>query len=667
MKRIRLLSLILQDFKGMSFALTAGGDDVNVFGRNATGKTTLADAFSWLLFDKDSLGRSDFEIKNLDANGKEAHGLEHSVEGALDIDGETTVLRKVYKEVWAKKRGNVTKEMTGNTTDYFIDGVPVQKKEYTERVAEIAGDENIFRLLTSPTVFPSLHWQKQRALLLDVCGDISDADVIISNRELEPLTAILGKRSLDDHKKVITARRSEINKTLELLPARIDENRRMLPDVTGLDLPEIRAMIESRDVLLNESKLKLQGVDTGGNIAGLSKQLAVIDADLRKMESAHYNEVMKSVSSLNARINELGERIRTDDNRIRSIEADINLKTKAVYNREDQLQALREKWHAINDEKFQDTTVDTCAACGQSLPSERVEEARTKALEAFNVNKAERLEAINTKGNELKAERDRLKDEIEAAEKEKENASNNLPAYRADLESLTAERDTLRKTAEDYSTIVGRSDLIQQKTDIETEIKAEKEGRAQDTDKIKEEIKALESELSTAKADADKFARKEQGEKRITELMEQEKTLAAEFEKLEHELFLCDSFVRAKVSLLTERINSRFEITRFRLFEQQINGGISECCVCTVGGVPYDAGLNNAGRINAGIDICTTLQRHYQLSVPMFCDNAESVVELLHPDCQMIRLVVSAEDKILRVERTGDVEKWDAGSQLARA
>jgi hypothetical protein len=149
----------------------------------------------------------------------------------------------------------------------------------------------------------------------------------------------------------------------------------------------------------------------------------------------------------------------------------------------------------------------------------------------------------------------------------------------------------------------------------------------------------------------DRFRAREQGEKRIEELKKEEKKLAVEFEKLESELYLMDQFIKTKVSMLTDRINSKFEMVRFKLFNQLINGGIEELCEITVNGVGYNSGLNSSARIQAGCDIIRTLQQHFGMKAPVFCDNRESVTDLPKMDCQLISLVVSPEDKTLRIER----------------
>ncbi len=284
---MKLITLKLQNFKGIrNFTLDAQGRDISVFGDNATGKTTLADAFMWLLFDKDSANRKDFEIKTLGPDGKPEHGLDHSVEAVLELeDGSHLALKKVFKEKWTKKRGSAKAEFTGHTVDHFIDVVPVQKKEYDARIADII-DEETFKLLTNPKYFNEhLHWQKRRQILLEVCGDVSDAEVIASDKALARLPEILGDRSLEDHRKVIAARRAEINKELDRIPVRIDEAARALPDLAGLD----RAVLEKKLKELQEQKQAKEKekirLESGGEIAEKRKALAELDAGLQELKN----------------------------------------------------------------------------------------------------------------------------------------------------------------------------------------------------------------------------------------------------------------------------------------------------------------------------------------------------------------------------------------------
>lgn len=648
MKEIKLNRLVLRNFKGMTFDLQTNSEDTDIYGANATGKTTIADAFAWLLFDKDSLGRADFEIKALDSDGQEQHNLEHSVEGVFELGMKTTVtLRKVYHEVWQRKRGSAQSTLTGHAVEYFVNGVPVQKKDFVAQVADIAGEESIFRLLTSPTAFPALHWQKQRSLLLEVCGDINDADVIESNPELSTLPAIVGKRSLEDHKKIMTARRTEINKELEKIPVRIDEVKRGLPDLTGLNRKQILDDIKDNEEQLNASKLALQGIDTGGPIAELSRKLSIIYSEIHKIENEHVNKQSIERNKLRHELEKIDAIIRGEQRRFGETVEEVKRREKLRSGFEPRLQLLRSQWADVDARQFEDTTEQVCAACGQDLPSDRVQAAREKALAAFNNTNATQLGEIEEKGISIKKEQDLNEQHISRLLAEQISIDTHI-------ESMKAARLPISERIESYQVtamLPGVEPLRAQKAEIEAQIEEEKAGKAKNRESVRADISRLDLELRALKEKADRFDRAENGEKRIIELKDSEKQRAIEFERLERELYLCELFIRTKVSMLTERINSKFEMVRFKLFDIQVNGGLSECCEITVKGVPFTSGLNNAARINAGLDVCRTLSTHFGLSAPIFVDNAESVCELIDMDAQVIRLVVSPPDAVLRVEK----------------
>lgn len=660
MKDIRLKRLSLRDFKGMTFTLEPDGQDMDIYGRNATGKTTLADAFSWLLFGKDSLGRADFEIKNLDSAGNSEHGLDHEVEAVLDVNSQTMTLKKVYHEIWTKKRGSAQKTLTGNTTDHYIDGVPIKEGEYKTHIAEIAGDEAVFRLLTSPAVFPSLPWQKQRSMLLEICGNVTVDQVIATDESLFPLTDLLqrytvSKTPLEDLKKVVTSRRSEINKHLDQLPVRIDEVKRSLPDVTGLNLSELGPRKLALEDFISACQIRLQGIDNGAGIADLTKKLREVEFEIGQLQNKYYLEGMKAVTELKGRINEYTRGKADSERKVGGLKGDIAAKQTRIALLENELNRLREKWTAIDAEKFVDTTEDTCPACGQALPADRVQEARDKALAHFNNDKAERLFAIETRGKEMRAELERVTKEVE----DFHVRLMEIQAVGADdqHEMLIAECGILQAAAEDYGQIPGRAELLEQKADIEKQIEAARAGISQDKETIQKEIDGLTVQLREVNEQVDRFTRREHGEKRIEELKVEERALAKEFEELEKQLFMIENFTKRHVSLLNEQINRRFNLVRFKLYNELMNGGIEDCCEISVDGVGYNSGLNNAARINAGLDVITVLQKHYKLSVPVFVDNAESVVNLLYPECQMIRLIVSATDPLLRAERSEEIKQ----------
>lgn len=651
MKKIVLERLTLKNFKGIrDFTLDAQGADVNVYGDNAAGKTTLYDAWLWLLFGKDSQNRADFEIKTLRPDGTPIHNLDHEVEGVLLVDGRRTMLRKVYKEKWTKKRGSVTAEFSGHTTEYFIDGVPSKKGEYEAYVSSIVA-EDIFKLLTSPTFFnEQLKWQERRKILLEVCGDLTDAEVIASNPSLAELPAILQSRTIEQHKKVVLARRKEINEQLDRIPDRIDEAHRAKPDVSGLSEDELVAQIKSLRFRIEEKQAELQRIQSGGEIAEKEKRMREIEAELLQIKNELQAGMLERIAESRREESRLRMEVDELQRQIDALEHRINQNETAIMLKEKECEKLRQHWYTVNECKFEPPEKpDTCAACGQPLPVERIAETLRKAEEAFNLEKARELESITQAGKALAAEIEAMKDENESVRAQIETLKMELQQKQDSHAAVLARVSELKASMVDVTADPRYTEKQQEIDRIKSEILSLKSSVQETVDAVRNDIGTLRTELDLLESKRARFDQVRQQDARIAELEEQEKELASEFERLEHELHLLDEFTRTKVDLLESRINSKFRIARFRLFNQQINGGLEETCEVMVDGVPYNS-LNNAARHNVGLDIITTLSEYYGIAAPIFLDNAESITLPLDTPGQQIRLIVSAEDKQLRVE-----------------
>lgn len=650
--KIKLVELSLNNFQGGTFDLDTGGENINIFADNATGKTRLFSAFCWLLFNKDSLGRADFDIKDSNAEHGTSQGVNHSVEGFLAIDDKEIALRKEYREIWAKKRGTSERTMTGNTTDHFINDVKVPKKDYDAKIAEIVGDEAVFQLITSPTAFPALHWEKQRAMLLKVCGDISDDEIIASDKELLPLVELLKKyedrdNPFKDMRAENASRRSAINKQIEELPVKINENERMMPSVEGLNEALLSSKIIETETAINVKKLELQGVNTGGRIAELSKELNIARADISKLETIWQDTRLKKAKVINDQIKDKQADSQRVRDRIKDINESLSAKKRRISDIETELDKLRGQWSDTDNRDFVFEGATSCAACGQNLPVDKVQAARDKAEGIFNNEKAESLASTVLKSDSIKEEKKALREATTKLEAEKPSFAEAEP----DMSASISARDFRRESATDYSNIPGREKLLDRMGDINSEIEAEKRGVSADVEKRAREISALESALKEAKANVDKFVKREDGEKRIEELKASEKKLASEYEKLEHQLYIMEKFTKVQVGMLDEKINSKFEIARFKLFNVLVNGGVEPCCEIMKDGVGYNSGLNSGGRIQAGADIVRTLQAHYDLYPVIFIDNRETVSVIPEMKCQTINLYKEEKDKTLRIEK----------------
>lgn len=647
---MRLSTLKLRNFKGLTFELETYGRDIYIFGDNDTGKTRLADSFSWLFFGKDTRNQSEFEIKSLDKNGNPIHNLEHEVEAELELsNGKELTLRKIYYEKWTKKRGSATETFSGHTTDHYINGVPVKQSDYTAKIAEIA-DEDIFRLITNPLYFNEvLHWEDRRSILLDVCGNVSDDDVISSNTELSKLKDILSERGIEDQRKIIKAKQKKINEELDRIPIRIDEVDQGLPNVAGEDEDSLRRMISYRKGKIKEKEEEISRLESGGEVAEKTKQLREIESELLNIKNLYQEESESLLQEKRQELRGIQDQIGNINHSIKAKKRDIESNSSDIEQLEKIIEDLRKEWHQTNEQVFEFEQKEVCPACGQDIPKEQLEDAREKALADFNQKKADRLEKISEEGKtrsgvikDLKKENVQYQSEIEVFE-------TTISELKETASGIKSETDTILEKTSSLEDNPEYLKKLEEKELLEQAIQALKEGRQDEAEATRKDIEQYEEEISDLEKQLARIEQYDIGKSRIEELKAQEKNLAQEYEQLEKELYLLEQFTRAKVNMLEEKINYKFQLAEFRLFEAQINGGIKEVCECLYNGVPY-RNLDGSAPLKVGLDIINVLSEHYDFIAPIFIDNAERIIDLPNTRGQLIALVVSAEDKTLRVK-----------------
>lgn len=641
---MKLTKLELLNFKGLkAFTINFNGD-VIIRGDNATGKTTVFDSVCWLLFGKDSLDRADFEIKTLEG-GEPIHKVNHEVTGTFTLDeGGTVELKRVYREKYSSPRGGEV-TMTGHTTDYFVDGVPKKEKEYKEIVNSLV-DENIFKLITNPLYFNETYsWQNRRKLLLEMCGDISDKDVIAEYSELKALTDILSGHSVDDHRKVVAAKKTAINKELDMIPVRVDEALRGKPTIdTPRDvlIQEISLATTTLETLEADKALLVNGhavVDTRAELRDVQRRLMARESELQMeykkqsaLKSNEYDMVVSELNNLSSKVENTKHRLDTSNRDIQRIESVI-----------DELMHQRQQ---VNEDAFVMDIDEACPTCGQKLPAEQIQAAREKAETKFNLRKSKQLEEIN-QSIELKQQdienikkRDAGLEPIETLEaliKAKELVKQTITDEIRQLTAPVLDDDSI------YADLKAEEFMLQMKLD---ESNTDHSEEIADIDKriatTKEHRFNLETELN-------KYEEAKRIDTRVAELESQQAELAAEKSKLDEASYLMDEFVKAKVNMLEDVINSRFKLARFKMFNIMLNGNVEECCETTYKGVPYRS-MNNAARINVGLDIINALTSYFKVNAPVFIDNAEAVTEFVPVNSQTIKLIVDESEPQLVVK-----------------
>ena len=633
---MKLTKLELLNFKGLkSFTINLNGDVV-IRGDNATGKTTVFDSVCWLLFGKDSLDRADFEIKTLDG-GEPIHKVNHEVTGTFTLDeGGTVELKRVYREKYSSPRGgDIT--LTGHTTDYFVDGVPKKEKEYKEMVSSLV-DESIFKLITNPLYFNETYsWQNRRKLLLEMCGDIDDISVINSRDDLRRLAELLEGRTVDDHRKVVAAKKTAINKELDMIPVRIDEAMRNKPEIAS-DKAKLIRDIETLSAGIDEVEKQKAIIQNGfsstekeSKIRDIKRQLEVQSS---KVLSDYHKQKQRLRDEYEASLTKL-KMVEVDRDRCADRRDELN---KEIERESKRIATLQSEFDTFNAQQF---NKESCPTCGQALPADK-----QAALEAeFNTNKSKKLEE--------------WKGLIESAVKLKENYEEQQEIMVSKIDNLTTEVSQYSdaynvkfKEYESYSEPNLEDDPVYADLKAQLfllEIDDEPGADTEELTKLDEELSSMKSKKAALETELNKFKLIDDINHRILELENQQQKLVAEKNALDEASFLMDEFIKAKVNMLEENINSRFKLARFKMFNVMLNGNVEECCETTYKGVPYRS-MNNAARINVGLDIINALTSYYKVNAPVFIDNAEAVTEFVPVNSQTIKLIVDESKPQLTVE-----------------
>lgn len=627
---IKINTLRLQNFKGIKeLEINFKGKLTNIYGDNAVGKTTVFDAFCWLLWDKDSLNRSQFEIKTLDENGQAIPMIDHSVEAVLDIDGVDTTFKKIYSEIWTKKRGQTQKEFNGHTTDYYINDVPIKKKEYQDRIASVISEEQ-FKLLSNVQHFNvNLDKKQRRDTLLSLIDDVNVDEIIASNEDFKKLE--LDKYKLEEIRAMNKATASKINKEIEELPVRIDELNNSIQE---LDFDALEFRKKSKVSLKSIIDKQLSDFSSiADNISRISRDITTLELEknsiLRQIEDDYNKKIQEKEQRQN---NHDGEKLRIK-RKIANIEEENRTLTKEIELFNKNLDDERANWIKLNEEEFDGDTI--CPTCKQELPAEQIDEIKDE----FNINKSKKLEQIEIQARHIK-------DKVGLKEKAIED--NNKIIMELEFEFTELNREDIEIEDEEI-----KKDPVPEKVaEIDAEIEAKKKeltnlNKADNKDLL-ERKKAIESEIEEVNKLLYYKDENVKIQAKIEQYKEQEKELAKAYEKTQEILNLCDEHTKIYTNLVSDKINNMFKLVKFKLFDVQVNGGIAETCEATVDGVPY-SDVNNAGKINAGLDIINVLSKKLDISTPIFIDNAESVNELIEVNAQVVRLVVS-NDKSLRVE-----------------
>lgn len=639
--RATLKRVVLENFMCYAHAEFDFYDITKIIAKNGIGKSTIATAYLWCLFNCDYELR-DNPVVRREVDGVSVDDMDVSVELVLDADGKEVTMKKVQKRTYSKDGSSYKDD-----NKYFVNDVPKTLKDFN---AYLDVDMNVFKMCSNINAFLSQKPAEMRECLFSLVGDVTDLDIAHSKAELAELVPLLEKYTTEELSAMNKATKAKIAKDLPILDGQIKEKERDI---------QIKQAIEISDLELQKNSLKVQIADCVAKQTDNDKLLAEYDkasADILDLKfkqgdlSRKANEEnVKARREIEGKISDKQFLVRQTEKTITDTENNITYQQTTVDIINKQLQDIRDKWKAENERKFDEASL-ICSYCGQEYPEDKKEQLRAD----FDSHKAEELKLITYNGNLFKDKLDKNKKILKDLQKE-------LPQHKESLEMLNTAIADLEKQLSELPQEIDATTTEEYKT-LEQQI-AEKEQamhKANDISVVKAELKAQENDLRQQLAECESQIAKSDtasDEQRLEELRQTRIDSEQNKANAEKILDLLDELDKAKNETLSDSINSHFSLVKWKLFELNKSGGYKSVCIPTVNGKSILTTMSNKGnRILGRVDICNSIQKISGMSVPIILDDSESldstnqkkVADMV--DSQLIMLIVNDSEKLEIVE-----------------
>ncbi len=642
--QIILKNIVLHYFKGIrSLDLKFKEGENTLEGINGAGKTTIHDAFLWVVVDKDSTGRKDFGIKTLDVNNVPLKDVEHWVELKLLVDDEELVLKKIHKEKWTRKRGQVTDEFIGNETTYFWNNVPIKKEQYNSQIYDLISDEDTLRLLTDIKYFPGLTWQEKRSMLIG----------LVDEEKIQPTDPILIKKlkgkPTDGLKLEIAATKKRLLAKIDQAPIRINEITNSIDeDADEIDMTELESIDQDLldiDNSLQSYSKKREGVIKKRKELYNTKQTLEDKISIRKNEIK--TEVGKTITEIKDRLAKVESEKLQKETEIQRSERSMGQLIQDLSFNETKLAKLREEYSEIDDQQFPEDE-SKCPTCNKPFD----EKKKKELIKKFNENKSNKLEAINARGIGIKKLVEDTQTEIQTSHDDIATLQSELEIIFSDLQSTKKKVNTSRDDAnKKYLELIEKDPALKKlNKELEaTQIQLDKEDEQTSNEDLINKKNVLLSKKAEYNSTVEAKNRNDEYRKRIEEIENTRVTDLDELSEQEQLEYLLSEFIVKRINSIESQLSTRFNGVEFKMFEKAINGNINPTCLILFKGVPY-ADLNTASKINVSLNIINVFSNTLDRKLPIFVDNRESVTVIPHMDTQIINLKVNPAFKKLTLQ-----------------
>lgn len=622
-------------------------DITKIMAENGVGKSTIATAYLWCLFN------CDYELKDNPVVRREVDGvsvddMDVSVELTLDVDGKEITMKKVQKRTYkeAVKDGKIVTTVSDNNS-YYVNSVPKTLTAFNEYLGI---NMKMFKACSNINAFLSRKPDEMREYLFSLIESVTDLDMARSRKELAELVPMLEKYTVEEIRSMNKLISSNVDKQSPVIDGQIKEKERDI---------QIKSDIDTSDLELLRNSLKEQIADCVAKQTDNDKLLAEYDkasADVLDLKfkqgdlSRKANEDnIKARREIEDKIADKKFLVKQTEKTVADTESCIAGSKKTIECIKAYLQTERDKWKEENERKFDDSSL-ICPYCGNEYKEDKKEQLKAD----FAKHKADNLKAITDNGNMYS---ERLKKERESLTK----LVSELPQHNESLEMLNAAIADLEKQLSELPQEIDVSVTEEYKA-LEQKI-AEKEQamhKANDISSIKAELKAQENGLRQQLSECERKiaeSNTEKDEQRLEELRAEQRTQEQNKANAEKILDLLDELDKAKNETLSDSINSHFSLVKWKLFELNKSGGYKSVCIPTVNGKSILTTMSNKGnRILGRVDICNSIQKISGMSVPIILDDSESldstnqkkVADMV--DSQLIMLIVNDSEKLEIVE-----------------
>jgi DNA repair exonuclease SbcCD ATPase subunit len=641
--RMILKRIHIQNFKGCKDREIDFSNKTSIKGVNGSGKTTIADAVMWVLFGKDSTGASSFDIRPKDALGTDVDFIDIQVETVWDVDGRELTVVKTQKQNWVKKRGLEEKTFEGNVNLYEVNTIPKAEKEFKAYIEGLVPEE-VFKFVSNTNAFMAQKPVDRRKTLFKLVSDITDADVLATDPKFDSLAVQLAQFTSEEilsrDKKALL----ENKKKIDEIPARIDEVSKTIVEV---DYSESERKLQ-------DLREKLASVENSGSDASvydevnrLKAEISRYKGEMQEIERDANSKIVKDRKDVQCKIIDTDQALSRLINQVSADERQLESTKSLIVGNEERLEKLGEDYTAEKSREMAEGT-NTCPVCHQEYPEDMKESMRA----AFDTEKERKLREIDLSGKSVS-------DAIKSYKAQIIELEERISTRKAEIEKLNIEKVDLQHKLEELPSSVdissnavyqaAQNSLINAEGNLDITLNMTKDVDAK-KQAIVEKKKAIQSEIDAVNRILAGRQVVTNAKIRVEELKDEQRRLSQAIATTEKEIYLLEEFNKAKVNLLSDKINAHFKVVRWKLFERQINGGYNPICEPLVNGQAYSSALNSGHKILAELDIIQALQRIYDVSVPVFLDNAERINDFNVPDmdCQLITLSVT-DDPVLKV------------------